>query len=237
MKNKEYNPEDAGNIIVNDKGKSTEIRKYHMTDKEMKKYKEIWDKEIENIDTALKEKAGKHFFNPYRNGIYRSQIKAMFLLGANEWHSFASIVKKMEEIMSKIPHFIKMKNGDTIENGTLWSQFVGKTERSNAVKCKSYVGRIQENMVFFQRLRLLHPEGYKLRQVFSAIDTKKATSSDGEVNYYFYRLSTYDNFNDAIPIRDFREFTLPSKPGSHISKKFVGKIITKNQTFIDGIEV
>jgi hypothetical protein len=129
----------------------------------------------------------------------------------------------MEEIMS----------GVAINKGgirmTAWDKFRGKRVRADSSRCKDYIGRVQENMVFFQRLNKLHPTGYKLRQVRSAVDMKRVNKQGFSKGCYFYRLSTYSNIEDALPIRDFSKFVFPMHEKKYINYKFVGTIITRDK--------
>lgn len=218
-----YNPNDVGREVVNNRGKTTKIRKYHMTDREKELARNKWEKEISKVDKEIKAKAGDHFFNPYRRGVYYYQIYSMFLLGANQWHSLNDIVSKMEEIMSNI----EVKRDKVIL--TAWEQFRGKSSRSEAVRCKDFIGRIQENMVFFQRLNKLHPTGYKLMQVYSAVDMKRVSAKGFSNGFYYYRLSTYDSMEKALPIRDFSKFNFPRHEKKYINYKFIGTIITHDR--------
>jgi len=223
-----YKPEDAGNIVINSRGKKTKLRKYHMTEKDIERTKEKWTELVKTIDSKITKKAGKYFFNPYRKGIYYYQIQAMYLLGCNDWHSLEKIVEKMKEIMSEV---IVKKEGIILNS---WERFRNKTSRTDAIRCKDYVGRIQENMLFFQRLGKLHPAGYKLRQVYSAVDIKRV-SKEGFINgLYYYRLSTYNNFEKALPYRDFSDFEFPLSESKFINRKFIGTIVTKNNIMSGG---
>ena len=223
-----YSPKDVGKEVMNSHGRTTKIRKYHMTDKEQEIARDKWSKTIEFVDKKIVKKAGKHFFNPFRKGIYYYQIQAMFLLGANEYHSLNDIVKKMEYFMSGIE---AKKDGSFV---SAWDKFRGKSSRIDAIRCKDFIGRIQENMVFFQRLNKLNPSGYKLRQVFSAVDIKRTNREGFPNGCYYYRLSTYDCVDLALPIRDYSEFTLPQHERKYISYKFIGTVITKSKKVIEG---
>ena len=92
-----YNPEDAGRTITNSKGRQVVLRKYHLTKEEIKRLKNKWIEDTKDCPEELFIKAGKHFFNPYRKGIYYYQLQAMFLLGSNEWHRFSDILDKTRE--------------------------------------------------------------------------------------------------------------------------------------------
>jgi len=224
----EYSPEDVGKEVVSSRGKLSTIRKYHMTDKEAALTRNKWEKEIKYVDKRTVNKAGKHFFNPYRVGIYYYQIYSMFLLGANKWHSLSSIISKMENIMSKVSI---LRDGMFV---TQWDKFRTRSNRDTAIKCKDYIGRIQENMVFFQRLTKLHPTGYKLRQVCSAVDMKRIDKAGFPNGCYFYKLSTYDTVEKALPIRDYSKFKFPRHERRYISYKFIGTVITKDKVIIEG---
>ncbi len=152
----------------------------------------------------------------------------MFLLGANEWHSLSSIISRMKHIMSQV--LIK-KEGVHM---TAWERFRGKSSRLAATRCKDFMGRIQENMVFFQRLNRFHPTGYKLRQVCSAVDMKRVTKKGFPTGCYFYRLSTYDDIELALPIRDYQEFDFPMHERRYISYKFIGTVITRDKVVTKG---
>lgn len=214
-----YDPKDVGKEIINNRGKKTRIRKYHMTEREMILTRNKWLKETVYVSESISRKSGDYFFNPYRKGVYYYQIYSMFLLGANEWHSLADILDQMEEIMSS-----KVINRDGIKM-TAWEKFRGKSSRVDSSRCKDYIGRVQENMVFFQRLNKLHPTGYKLMQVRSAVDMKRINKKGFPSGCYFYRLSTYSNIEEALPIRDFSKFTFPRHERKYVSYKFIGTII------------
>jgi hypothetical protein len=225
-----YKPVDAGKEVMGKRGTTKIIRKFHLTEEELEIARERWDQSIENESAALKRKAGKLFFNPYRKGIYYYSIQALFLLGANEWHSFPTFLLKLEEIMGNRP----AKDRARFPNS--WEEFKGKTERDRAARCRDFMGRIQENMVMFQRLTKLNPYGYKLRQVGAAVDIKRVSKDGFPSGLYYYRLSTYKNIEDAIPVRDFKGFKFPRNEGKYISKKFIGTVVTKDRVIISGEE-
>lgn len=215
-----YDPKDIGKAVINNRGKMTKIRKYHMTDREMDLTRNKWLIETAKVNKSKKNKAGEYFFNPYRKGVYYYQIYSMYLLGANKWHALSDIIAKMEEIMSS-----QVINREGIRMSA-WERFRGKSQRASSSRCKDYIGRVQENMVFFQRLNKLHPTGYKLMQVRSAVDMKRINKRGFPSGCYFYRLSTYSKIEKALPIRDFSKFTFPRHERKYVSYKFVGTIIT-----------
>jgi hypothetical protein len=223
-----YSPEDVGKEVKNSHGKHTIIRKYHMTEKEKEIARNKWLVITAKINKRIVKQAGDLFYNPYRKGVYYYQIYSMFLLGANKWHSLNAVLKKMESIMSKI---VVKKDGYQI---TAWDKFRGKGSRDSAIRCKDFVGRVQENMVFFQRLTRLHPYGYKLWQVGSAVDIKRVSRRGFVSGCYYYRLSTYGTSKEALPIRDYREFNFPQHERKYVSYKFIGTVITKDKVITEG---
>jgi hypothetical protein len=223
MSNIIYDPEKTGEEFINKKGRRVRYRKHHLTDEEIIKTRIRWKKEVENVDPELIERAGVCFFNPYRKGIYYYQIQSLFLLGCNKWHSIGEIKEKMQDYMSSF-----IVNDKKI---SAWEKFKGKSRRENATRCKDYNGRIQENMLFFQRLSKKNPYGYKLMQACAAVDLKIVSNPMGDD--YFYRLSTYNNTKNARPIRDYKDFVFSTCEKKYINNKFVGKIITKNNVIIN----
>ena len=223
-----YDPDDVGKEVLNNRGKLARKRKYHMTEKEQKIAREKWELETKDVPKRIKKLAGPYFYNPYRKGIYYYQIYSMYLLGSNKWHKLSDIISNMQKIMTK-----KVLKKDKIEI-TAWEKFVKKSSREDAVRCKDFVGRIQENMVFFQRLTKLHPTGYKLRQVRSAIDMKRISKIGFPGGIFFYRLSTYSTIEEALPIRDFKEFDLLKYKSRYVNYRFIGTIITKDKIIQKG---
>jgi hypothetical protein len=227
-----YNPLEVGKEFLNKKGKLIKIRKYHLTDEEAIRSKENWRKEIKSVDKEIKDKAGNSFFNPYRQGIYYYQVQTLFLLGANEWHSLSDIVDRLEIYTSQIklrPSVVKSKGYHSA-----WDKFRGKTSRSWAVTSKDYIGRIQENFIMLQRLSTRHPYGYKLHQVHSALDIKRMSKTGFSQGVYFYRLSTYPTQAESLPIKDFSGFVFPLHQGKYVTNRFIGTIVTKDETIVSG---
>lgn len=224
-----YSPDDVGKHIINKRGKIIKIRKYHMIEEEMKKTRRKWLLDVKEVDRRIRKKAGRLFFNPYRRGIYYYQIQALFLLGANQWHGLSNILKKIEDIMSTVPERGIFSNA--------WEKFKGKSERDNALRCKDYIGRIQENFILLQRLTGRHPYGYKLKQVCVAIDTKRVSKRGMPNGIYYYRLSTYYSTKKALPLRDYKKFKFPRHEKKYISSRFIGTVITKNKIIKKGVVV
>lgn len=227
-----YDPSKAGDDFVNNKGKILRIRKYHLTNEEISKSRNKWQKEVEGIDEEIRRQAGDIFFNPYRQGIYYYQIQTLYLLGANQWHSLTDIVKKLETYTSGIP----LKESIVRSKGyhTAWDKFRGKSSRAWASVSKDYIGRIQENYIMLQRLSMMHPYGYKLHQAHAALDIKRVSKRGFEQGVYLYRLSIYGTQAEALPIKDFKNFTFPKHEGRYISRKFIGTIVTRDRTIIEG---
>ena len=235
MINITYKPEHAGQEFLNHKGQKTRVRKYHLTDEEMLISKERWNIDVKEIDEKVKAKVGKIFFNPYRYGIYYYQIQTLFFLGANEWHSLADIVAKLEEYVSSIPLLPTIVQGKSCR--TAWDQFRGKNTRLWARSSKDYIGRIQENFVMLQRLSRMTPYGYKLYQVCSAIDMKRVSMSGFLQGLFYYRLSTYPNQAEALPIKDFSEFIFDKNESKYVNNKFVGTIVTMDKVMKLGVTI
>lgn len=226
-----YKPSDAGTTIVNKRGKKIKIRKYHMTDEELEVGRKKWQEEVSGVDIRTRNKAGSLFFNPYRRGIYYYQLQSLFLLGANEWHSFPRVLSSLQSYMSDI----KLLTDPIFDN--VWEKFRGKSARSRGSRCKDYQGRIQENFIFFQRLTKKNPYGYKLHQVGAAIDIKRVSRDNIENGVFSYRLSTYDDISKAYPMRDYRKFVMPRHERKYVSRKFIGTVITKGGTVCQGVEL
>ena len=228
-----YSPANVGKEILNSRKRMVKIRKYHITEEEAVIAKERWLEELSSLSPLkikkLRKKAGKKFFNPYRRGIYYNQIQSLFLLGANEWHSFSKVLTRIRLYMSKL-----LLPGDPVFTNS-WEKFRGKSARERAFKCKDYQGRIKENFIFFQRLSQLHPSGYKLRQVGAAIDIKRRSKTGISNGVYFYRLSTYRVEKKAWPLRDYSGYTFPMHERKYVSYKFLGTIITKDKKIIQGV--
>ena len=213
-----YDPRDVGRQIISNRGKISEQRKYHMTDKEMGIAKKEFKKNVKDVPQNIKDKAGSYFFNPYRSrGVYYSQLQALYLLGANEWHSYSEVRKKMEEFGSTVE--LTRRGKGYFYKTNVWKEFERKTEKPNAITSKDLFGRINENMVFFQRLSKIHPYGYKLYQVKSAVDIRRVSKEGFPNGLFFYRLSTYKKQKDAFPIKDNDNYISTKKRGRKVGSK------------------
>lgn len=222
-----YDPKYVGKSMPNKKGKSFIIRKYHLTENELKICKKRWLEDI-STDQKLMSQSSKYFFNPYRRGIYYYQIQTLFMLGVNQWHSLSDIIAKLETYMSGI--ILKKNSSQRYGCSTAWEQFKGKKSREASVTSKDHIGRIQENFVMLQRLSCFHPYGYKLHQVFAAIDIRRETKNGFENGEFSYRLSTYSNISDSFPIKDFSNYKFTSHEYKYVSHKFIGTIVTMDKT-------
>jgi hypothetical protein len=231
-----YDPSDVGKTVMSSRGNQVKVRKYHMTDKEKVAARKRFESLTTDVPQHIKDKAGPIFFNPYRMGIYYGQLQSMYLLGCNEWHEYIAVRKGIETFLSNVVINIKTPDGKTTRIN-IWEKFLGKSPRSSFERSKDVMGRIQENMVFFQRLTKLHPCGYKLRQVCAAVDIKKVSKPMFPNGIYHYRLSTYKTEAEAVPIRDYTDFAFPDSGGKFVSKKFIGKIITKDKVFLNGVTI
>ena len=202
--NGDYDPNEIGKIKMNKKGKQIIIRKHHLTDDEIISTRNKFKLLIKDVPKEIKDKAGMHFFNPYRTkGIYFIQIQALYLLGANEWHSYIEVKNKIREYASKII-LVKRENGK-VRKTDVWTEFNEKTSRNNSITSKDIYGRITENMLLLQRLNKLNPYGYKLKQAHAAIDIKIVPHNNLPNGLLYYRLSTYNTIEEAIPLKCNRE--------------------------------
>lgn len=218
----DYKPADVGKKILNSRGKMVAVRKYHLTKVEMNKAKQKFDEITKKVSKQIKDAAGFYFFNPYRfRGVYYAQLQALYLLGANKWHPFGAVRDKMKEFASTVK--VTRRDRAVPRETDVWTEFERKTAKPTAVTSKDVFGRINENMVFLQRLSKLHPYGYKLRQVRAAVDIKRVSKEGFPNGIFYYRLSTYETIREAIPIKDSSQFVPPNtrgrKYGSRNKKK------------------
>ena len=165
--------------IVNKKGKDIIPRKYHFTDQELIKIQE--DKKM------MSKTFGDIFINPYtRMGPYFASIEALRILGTNQWHSFAIVKGKMQEIMSSHTN----SRGENV-----WEVFEKKLRKDGTEVDRDLNRRIKDNMKVLQRLNGNHPYGEKLRQLHSCIDIDK---NENEVPCY--RLNTtFNSYEEVSP--------------------------------------
>ena len=173
--------------ILTKRGKKIKPRRHHSTDKKKEDQRQLWLEDIYEVSEKIRIKGGERFFNPYRQaGIYYGQVKALFCLGANEWHCFYNVFNVAKENMSKIED----KN---YENK--WKRFENKSPRKLAISAKDEKGRFMDNLKVMQRLGGRHPYGLKLSEVGACIDIRKTDSS------WSYRLrTTFDQSAGETPI-------------------------------------
>ena len=118
-------------------------------------------------------------------------IQSIFLLGANDWHSYLEVFKCMQELMGEI--FGK-------DGRSSWQKFCSKgprmTDGQIVMTAKDVKGRIKQNMRVLQRLGGLHPYGMKLAQGSSCVDIRRCRDGNWE-----YRLHTMI-VGDITPILD-----------------------------------
>lgn len=236
MSNYMYYPSDVGKEVESNRGTFSKVRKYHLTPDEIVLQKKEWEESVQDVPQVIRDMAHPNFFNPYRKGIYWGQIQALYLLGANQWHPLSKIISKTSEILREVPVYYKDRRSGSGIKTNVWDRFVSKTPKASARRCKDVLGRIQENMLFFQRLSKLHPSGYKLRQACASVDFKKISSKDFPRGEFLYRLSTYGTEEEALPLRDFSEYNPDSSERKYISYRFIGKIVTCDKILISGKE-
>ena len=225
----QYKPEDSGKMVLNSRGRKVPRRKYHLTEQELVRNRGRWEEDIKKVSSRLKKKAGSTFFLPYRKGVYYFQIKALFLLGSNSWHKLEKVLFKIEELMRAD---LNPKYGGI----SAWDIFKNRRYKTNPYRSKDYMGKIQENYIFLQRLSQLHPCGYKLKQVYSSIDIKRSSSDIFPMGVFSYKLNTsHKNEEEAYPTRDYSEFIFPKNENKYISYKFLGRTITKDKDIYMGI--
>lgn len=203
-----YSPALIGKSFVNNRGNVVKVRGFSVKDKNIDKLKKIWEKDIKELGEQ-----DNNFYNPYKEGMYRYQVHVLYKMGINEWHNLIDYVKKLKEYVSSLKCLDEDFNNkwDKFENRDNVSEFGGK----------DFVGKIKDNFMLLQRLGGFNPYGYKLHQVGAAIDCKVKDRIGFNNGEYFYRLSIYENQEEALPIRDFSEYS--KKPTNN--KRFVGKII------------
>lgn len=229
-----YRPEDAGTEVQSSRGNLVKIRKYHMTPEEMILQQQRWMKDIKAVPPAIRKLAHPTFFNPYRKGIYYAQLQALYLMGANRWHQLSDLLPRVQEIMESIQ--VSKKDGNRYIKTSAWNAFKLKSPQSDDAHSKDIIGRIQENFIFFQRLTRLHPSGYKLRQVAAALDMKRTSRTGFPSGIWSYRLHTYDDAEQAYPLRDFTDYDIEKKESRFVTHRFIGKIILRDRVIAHGVE-
>jgi len=179
--------------IISARSNNVMPRRHHLTEEAMETCRSKFEKEIKDVPTELREKAGDTFFNPmnHRKSIYYNLIQSLYMLGCNEWHEFPDVKNKCKELMSKI-----IAKG----NMTAWDKFERKSASRNEGKAvtsaKDANGRIRDNFRTLQRLGGAHPYGYKLKQVLSSIDIRR--NNEGILEY---RLRTdYNSMDEVSPL-------------------------------------
>lgn len=196
-----YDPEKTGKKIFSNRGNIRIIRKHHLNEKQFEKAKKDFQETTKDVPPYIKDKAGSLFFNPFRKrGIYYAQIQSLYLLGANEWHEYFSVISKMKEFAEQIV-LQRTRNGVSYST-TVWKEFERKVAKEGAKNSKDIFGRFNENMHLLQRLNKLNPYGYKLKQVGAAIDIKREPKEGFPKGVLFYRLSTYNSPEKAIPLKE-----------------------------------
>lgn len=175
--------------ITNRRGNVVTPRKYHMTDEQLTKGFSRWLDRISDVSTSIRAMAAPGWFNPYReNGGYYGGVQALFLLGANKWHSFGKVRSMMQDDMST------RKSPSNSQNS--WELFSKRGAREGAASTKDLMGRITHNFRTLQRLGGVHPYGWKLKQLRSSIDIRRT-----ELGIYEFKLNT--DFSDIESVKPF----------------------------------
>lgn len=175
--------------VTNRRGNVVVPRKYHMTDDQLSKGYGRWFESLDGVSEGIMQLVDSAWFNPYRaNGGYYGSVQALFLLGANEWHSFGDVRGMMQDDMST------RKSPSNINNS--WELFAQRSAREGAASTKDLMGRIVQNFRTLQRLGGLHPYGWKLKQLRSSVDIRRTESG-----IYEFRLNT--RFNDIDSVKPY----------------------------------
>jgi hypothetical protein len=202
--------------ITNRRGKVVVPRKYHMTDSQIKKGFERWLESVIGVSASIKGKCRSDWFNPYRsNGGYYGGVQALYLLGANEWHSYGEVRRVMQSDMSS------RKSPSNKQNS--WELFSKRGAREGAASTKDLMGRIVQNFRTLQRLGGVHPYGWKLKQLRSSIDIRRT-----EKGIYEFRLNTtFSDIESVEPYYDVSSYDSGVVKGPKVIK-VEGEVITSN---------
>jgi hypothetical protein len=184
--------------ITNRRGNVITPRKYHMADDQIEEARNRWRELIKDVPASIRHKARRSFFNPFRvNGSYFGQVQALYLLGANEWHTYSSVRGKMQEDMSTRKSPLNTLNS--------WEKFATRSAREGATSTKDLMGRIVSNFRTLQRLGGTNPYGYKLKQLLSSVDARRRVDSIWE-----FRLDTTWTDMDLVkPFYDISAYVVP----------------------------
>ena len=187
-------------------------RSFVLSPLKFQQLKERFEEIIENVPHGIKIKAGSFFFNPFRSGIYFSQVQSLYLLGCNEYHSYVKIENKIKEILKEIiikAGFNKDKNK--------WDVLCCKCDNVNKKHCKDERGKIQHNFTLLQRMGEKSPYGYKLAQVHSCIDI-----IENRDKLFEYRLNTqHSSIEEVKPFYTNRRKVISIKLNILKKPKFI----------------
>jgi len=205
--------------IFNRRGFLVTPRKYHMTIDQIDKGRKRWLESIKDVSSDIKLKnRSSHFFNPYRpNGCYYGAVQSLYLLGANEWHSFGQVRGKMQEDMST------RKSSTNRHNS--WEKFAYRGAREGAASTKDLMGRIVQNFRTLQRLGGINPYAYKLKQLLATVDIRR--EADG---IWYFKLNTSWTSTELVkPFYNVSAYGV--KPGPK-GRKVEGKVITSDEVAV-----
>lgn len=201
--------------ITNRRGNVVTPRKYHMADAQTEKAFKRWQERISEVSTKIKNQASAIFFNPYReNGAYYGGVQSLYLLGANEWHSYGDVRAMMQSDMSTRSSPTNRKSS--------WDKFACRGAREGAASTKDLMGRIVQNFRTLQRLGGVHPYGWKLKELQTSVDIRR--QADGR---WEFRLNTsFDAVESVAPFYDVSAYNGGLKKGPRGVQAVDGKVIT-----------
>jgi hypothetical protein len=205
-------------VIKNMRGVQVIPRRYHETEKSALKAKKNF-LELKSLvpNTESEKLVDSNFYIPYRPyGPYYGSVMALYLLGANKYHSFCAVRDMMKEFMSKL-----FKNK---EESSSWDKFSNKDPREFAEsRAHDANARIADNFSVLQRLGGHNPCGYKLAEIGCCIDIQKHV--DGKTSYC---LNTHFDMKTMEPLLDNVEFLSERKKHREMIKR-----VKKSKDVID----
>jgi hypothetical protein len=182
-------------------------RSFILTEAKVEQMKKTFAEITKGVSSKIRDMAGPNFFNPFRSGIYFSQVQALYLLGSNQYHSYNTVEKKVRQLLSQL----KVKAGPA-KGQTKWAAFSASCDSKGKAWKKDERGRIQYNFFLMQRFGDKSPYGYKLAQAKSCIDIQE----NGEI-LLDYRLNTC--FNRVEDVKPYYTYSRKKKNTVSVVKK------------------